>query len=86
MLPKCCCLHVHTYTIYRDLLYLCVLFLHVLCILLYTGAGKTSTFSMLTGELSPSGGTAVIAGYDIRTDIRKVICSVYIVVDVVYTL
>ena len=38
----------------------------------FAGAGKTSTFSILTGELSPSEGTAFIAGYDIRTDIRKV--------------
>ena len=36
------------------------------------GAGKTSTFSILTGEQSPTEGTAIIAGYDIRTDIRKV--------------
>ena len=36
------------------------------------GAGKTSTFSMLTGDISPTSGTAIISGYDIRTDLRKV--------------
>jgi ATP-binding cassette subfamily A (ABC1) protein 3 len=36
------------------------------------GAGKTSTFNMLTGDLRPSGGTALIAGYDILTQLRKV--------------
>jgi ABC-2 type transport system ATP-binding protein len=32
------------------------------------GAGKTTTIRMLTGILPPSGGTACIVGYDIRTD------------------
>ena len=32
------------------------------------GAGKTTTIRMLTGILPPSGGTARIVGYDIRTD------------------
>jgi ABC-type multidrug transport system ATPase subunit len=36
------------------------------------GAGKTSTFSILTGERSPSQGTAYIAGYDVRTNLKKV--------------
>ena len=36
------------------------------------GAGKTTTFSMLTGDISPTSGTAIISGYDIRTDLRKV--------------
>ena len=41
--------------------------------LIYTlGAGKTTTFSMLTGDISPTSGTAIISGYDIRTDLRKV--------------
>ena len=31
------------------------------------GAGKTTTIRMLTGSLSPSGGTAVVAGHDIQT-------------------
>ena len=30
------------------------------------GAGKTTTFKMLTGDISPSGGTAKVAGYDIK--------------------
>ena len=37
-----------------------------------SGAGKTSTFGMLTGDISPTGGTAFIAGYDIRTHMRSV--------------
>ena len=36
------------------------------------GAGKTTTFKMLTGDIRPSSGTATIAGYDIISDIRKV--------------
>ena len=36
------------------------------------GAGKTTTFSILTGDNSMTSGTAVIAGYDIRTYLRKV--------------
>ena len=39
---------------------------------MYVGAGKTSTFNMLTGDLRPSSGTAVIADYDILTQLRKV--------------
>ena len=46
--------------------------LHKTYYALYTGAGKTTTFSILTGDLSPSDGTAFISGYDIRTDIRHV--------------
>ena len=38
----------------------------------HTGAGKTTTFSMLTGDISPTRGTAIISGFDIRTDLRKV--------------
>ena len=37
------------------------------------GAGKTTTFSILTGDIAPTSGTAVIAGYDIRTELRKVL-------------
>lgn len=36
------------------------------------GAGKTTTFSMLTGDVFPTGGEAYVAGYDLRTDIRKI--------------
>ena len=36
------------------------------------GAGKTTTFKVLTGDIRPSSGTATIAGYDIISDIRKV--------------
>lgn len=32
------------------------------------GAGKTTTINMLTGLLSPSSGTAKLAGYDIQTE------------------
>ena len=37
-----------------------------------SGAGKTTTFKMLTGDIRPSSGTATIAGYDITTNIREV--------------
>ena len=30
------------------------------------GAGKTTTFKMLTGDITPTYGTAVLSGYDIR--------------------
>ena len=36
------------------------------------GAGKTTTFGILTGDISMTDGTAVIAGYDIRTNLREV--------------
>lgn len=38
----------------------------------HNGAGKTTTISMLTGALSPSGGTATIAGKDIRTEMSSI--------------
>lgn len=42
----------------------------------HNGAGKTTTMSMLTGMLTPTAGTALVNGYDIRHDIRSVRGSV----------
>lgn len=36
------------------------------------GAGKTTTLRVLASLLSPTSGTAVVAGYDVRTDPQKV--------------
>ena len=36
------------------------------------GAGKSTTWSILTGLIPPSSGTALIDGYDILTDIKMV--------------
>ncbi len=36
------------------------------------GAGKTTTFSILTGDTGMTSGTAVIAGYDIRSELSAV--------------
>ncbi len=44
----------------------------VMFLLVLSGAGKTTAFSVLTGDISMSSGTAVIAGYDIRTHPRNV--------------
>ncbi|XP_060519226.1 phospholipid-transporting ATPase ABCA3 isoform X2 [Cylas formicarius] len=38
----------------------------------HNGAGKTTTMSMLTGMITPSSGTAVVGGYDIRTNMDGV--------------
>lgn len=35
-------------------------------------SGKTTTMSMLTGMLAPSGGTALITGMDIRSQMSEV--------------
>ena len=43
------------------------------------GAGKTTTFNMLTGDIRPSSGTANIAGHDITSDIREVCILVHCV-------
>ena len=50
------------------------------------GAGKTTTFSILTGDSSMTSGTAVIAGYDIRTHLRKVSALQLHIVSVQYIL
>lgn len=44
----------------------------LLSLLGHNGAGKSTTFSMLTGVLNPTEGQAKICGYDIRTDIQKI--------------
>ena len=36
------------------------------------GAGKTTTFEMLAGNIRCTGGTALVAGFDIRKNLRKV--------------
>ena len=42
-----------------------------------SGAGKTTTFKILTGDLSMTSGTLAIAGYDIRTNLRDVSIVLY---------
>jgi ABC-type multidrug transport system ATPase subunit len=44
----------------------------LLSLLGHNGAGKSTTFSMLTGVLNPTEGQAKICGFDIRTDIQKI--------------
>uniref|UniRef100_A0A914E3J7 ABC transporter domain-containing protein n=1 Tax=Acrobeloides nanus TaxID=290746 RepID=A0A914E3J7_9BILA len=38
----------------------------------HNGAGKSTTFSMLTGVIAPSSGTAYIDGYDIRKSLPQI--------------
>ena len=40
------------------------------------GAGKTTTFRMLTGDEIMSGGTALVEGFDIRANMNRVCCNV----------
>ena len=40
----------------------------ILALLGPNGAGKTTTVRMLAGLLSPSSGTAIVAGCDVRSD------------------
>ncbi|XP_061620276.1 phospholipid-transporting ATPase ABCA1-like isoform X1 [Phyllopteryx taeniolatus] len=42
---------------------------HISSFLGHNGAGKTTTMSILTGLFPPTSGTALINGYDIRTDV-----------------
>ena len=37
-----------------------------------SGAGKTTTFKMLTGDITATDGTAYVAGHDIQTQLRRV--------------
>lgn len=36
------------------------------------GAGKTTTINILTGALLPTDGTAMVGGYNVKTDLKKI--------------
>ncbi|MFX1289141.1 MAG: ATP-binding cassette domain-containing protein [Promethearchaeota archaeon] len=36
------------------------------------GAGKTTTINMLVGLLNPTGGSAIVGGYDVKRDLKKI--------------
>ena len=42
-----------------------------------TGAGKTTTFSMLTGDLGITDGTTFLDGFNIQTNLKEVCCRIY---------
>ena len=46
----------------------------------FVGAGKTTTFSILTGDIALTSGTAIVAGYDIRTNLRDVSVYTYVII------
>ncbi|XP_030374323.1 ATP-binding cassette sub-family A member 3 [Scaptodrosophila lebanonensis] len=56
-------LHNLTLNIYRD---------EITVLLGHNGAGKTTTILMLTGIIPPSSGTAMINGWDLRTQLESV--------------
>ncbi len=57
---------------------ICMSFLLSYAYILIIGAGKTTTFSVITGDLSMTAGSVSVAGYDIETNLRDV--SVCIIV------
>ncbi|XP_063703816.1 phospholipid-transporting ATPase ABCA3-like [Culicoides brevitarsis] len=52
-----------TLNMYRD---------QITVLLGHNGAGKSTVMSMLTGLLEPTSGTAIVNGYDIRSDMKRI--------------